>query len=421
MSATLRLAVLLLAGVALWILLSSWVVSGSERFYLLIPPLVLCARPGRAQRRHVPGLLFVAGLAVLGTIFVAVFAGTHALYVAETWCEVATSIYFLLAVTLLVIGARHGLRLAASGLSQRLWSANSRALGRTLLVDVIPAGLLLVFVLPYLMGLFYVHRFKVTNVHTPLEAYGRAYEDVDFRTSDGLTIRGWFIPASESSERTLLICHGLGANRSMFLSYITVADRFQANVLIFDFRGHGESDGHTVTLGHLEKYDVLAAVEFLRTHKAGQAKEVMGLGISMGSAALVRAAAEVEPPLTAVVVDSGFAAATDLTDNILRAFPGPMRAWLAVPGIPLASLHAGCWLPDIRPVDCIANVRAPVLIVHTKNDPLIPYEHAVRMHGSAREPKSLLLAETNGHGSVLGEAPSDYLAAISALLQQTRR
>ena len=69
-----------------------------------------------------------------------------------------------------------------------------------------------------------------------------------------------------------------------------------ANVLLFDFRGHGDSDGHTISLGRHERLDVLAAVHYLRAQRAEQARTVMGLGISMGASALTHAAAEIEPP-----------------------------------------------------------------------------------------------------------------------------
>ena len=68
------------------------------------------------------------------------------------------------------------------------------------------------------------------------------------------------------------------------------------NAVMFDFRGHGDSDGHTISLGRHERLDVLAAVHYLRAQRAEQARPVMGLGISMGASAPTHAAAEIEPP-----------------------------------------------------------------------------------------------------------------------------
>src|SRR5262249_23127655 len=148
---------------------------------------------------------------------------------------------------------------------------------------------------------------------------GRTFEPVAFVTADDFTLRGWFVPAAEGpSSRTLVICHGLGAHRSLFLPYPAVGGALQIDVLLFDFRGHGDSDGHTVGRGCDERLDVLAAVSYVRTERPGQAEEVLGLGISMGSSGLIYAAAEVDPPLDGVIVDSGFASASDLTDSVLR-------------------------------------------------------------------------------------------------------
>jgi pimeloyl-ACP methyl ester carboxylesterase len=215
----------------------------------------------------------------------------------------------------------------------------------------------------------------------------------------------------------VVICHGLGANRSMFLNYVKVGNALKANVLMFDFRAHGDSDGHTTTMGYFEKLDVLAAVDYLRAQRAPEAREIIGLGISMGSAALVRAAAELDRPLDGIIVDSGFASVLELTDSILVTFPAPVRPLLTLPGVPLASLHAGCWLPDVRPVDCIGKIRAPILIVHSRHDPLIPCEHGVRLYEAASWPKALLLADTQGHGSVLFGAEQEYLRAATELLK----
>jgi pimeloyl-ACP methyl ester carboxylesterase len=281
---------------------------------------------------------------------------------------------------------------------------------------VLVLAVLLGLGIPYLLSILYVHRFKVPNAKTPADYAGRSFEDVTFPTDDGLTLCGWFIPAEEPSERSLVICHGLGANRSMFLPYLGVGQVLRANVLMFDFRGHGTSDGHTVAFGGLERLDVLAAIRYLRTERPEQAREVIGLGISMGAASLTLAAAEAEPPLKAVILDSGFARAAELTDSVLAAFPDAVRPWLTLPGIPLASLHAGCWLPGVRPVDRIGALRAPVLIIHAAGDLLIPPAHAQRLYERAAEPRSLWITSSGGHGAALFGAREEYLRAVRQLL-----
>ncbi len=416
----------------LWWLLGFWVPGGAERFYLLLPPVFLAyfltSSPGawrELKQLVLPlGTLLVV-LGVLCTLYgrgMASWAGgtSRELFPSGIRFEVLIAVYFATAVILLILVSRDALRKLVRAMENRFAGAHAADsalhsrhlwLGEALVVVV-----LIGFGIPYLLSILYVHRFKVPNARTPAEFAGRAFEDVAFPTDDSLTIRGWFIPAEKTSERTLLICHGLGANRSMFIPYLGVGEALRANVLMFDFRGHGESDGHTVAFGGREKLDVLAAIRYLRTERSTQAREVIGLGISMGASALTLAAAEVDPPLKAVILDSGFASALDLTDSVLGVFPEVIRPWLTLPGIPLASLHASCWLPGVRPVDCVGALRAPVLIIHAGGDPLIPPAHAQRLYESAREPKTLWITPFGGHTAALFEARDQYLRAVRQLV-----
>jgi pimeloyl-ACP methyl ester carboxylesterase len=198
----------------------------------------------------------------------------------------------------------------------------------------------------------------------------------------------------------------------VFLPYLKVGQALKSNVLMFDFRGHGESDGHTISLGFKEMLDVLAALSYLRHARPEQSREVIGLGISMGAAALIGAAAEVATPFDAIILDSGFASAVELTNKLFTRIPDFFRPYLVGIGIPLASLESGCWLPEIRPEDKVARIRAPVLIIHAQEDPLIPADHAVRLYEHAVQPKALWLAPTLGHGSALFQAEDDYLQTI---------
>ncbi len=422
---------ILLAGVLAWWLLGRWVVSGSERFYLLVPPvflaLFLLGAPHGWQRLRTSlraAVLYLVGL----TLFVVLYGLYLSLLVAPTaevgcWrrlnlYEVLLAVYFLAAIKLLLSVPYSLVRRAVVRLDDRLFGVTTADQPRPrchgLLPQVLPALLVLPLFLPCILATLYVHRFKVPNLVTPWEEARRPFEDVTFVTADLLTIRGWFIPARRPSDRTLLICHGIGANRSNFLPYLFVGDHLKANVLMFDFRGHGDSDGHTVAFGQHEKLDVLAAVDYLRTQRPAQARTVVGLGISMGTSALIPAAAELDPPFEALIIDSGFTSAVELTDSVLALFPTAIRPCLTATGVPLASLEAGCRLTEVRAIDCIDQVRAPVLFVHARGDEMIPVAHAQRLYDRAQPLKFLWIAETTGHGSAITQMTS-YAQAIAQL------
>ncbi len=422
--ASLILAILLVAALAWW-LLGRWVVSGSERFYLVLPPVfitlfIVCGPDGRRGLKPYlrPALRSLLVIALFGAgygFFLSAMASPGA--VVWWWKRVALTewviaVYFLAGMKLVMTPLYLGLRRFSAWLDGRLLGDRARP-GPGLLAQVLPSLVMLPLILPYVLATLYVHRFKVTNVVTPRDELRREYEDVDLATADGLTIRGWFVPARTPTDRSVLICHGLGANRSNFLPYLVVADELKAHAFLFDFRGHGDSDGHTVTFGHREQLDVRAAVDYLRAQRPEQARRIVGVGISMGSSALIAAAAELEQPLDGLIIDSGFTTAVELTDSVLGLFPRFVRPFLTGPGVPIASLEAGCWLPAVRPIDHMVQVRAPVLFIHARGDTMIPVEHGQRLYAAAVSPKQVWIAQTQGHTSALAEATSTYLQTVA--------
>ena len=118
-----------------------------------------------------------------------------------------------------------------------------------------------------------------------------------------------------------MFIHGISGNRTVVLPFVETGDWLEANVFLFDLRGHGDSGGHTVTLGCREKDDILAAIAYLRQERPEQCRQVIGMGISLGAASMAVAAAEVEPPLDGVILDSCFTSSQDMTSSVLQTFP----------------------------------------------------------------------------------------------------
>ena len=143
-------------------------------------------------------------------------------------------------------------------------------------------------------------------------AYGLEFEDVEFVSRRGdITLRGWYISGQEEKP-TLIFVHGIGSvrsgDRAVDLASRLVANGF--NVLMFDLRGHGSSEGDKVSGGYFEQWDVLGAFDFLAGRGVLQGR--IGLvGFSMGAATGVLAAAQ-EPGIGALVADSPYAKASDL-------------------------------------------------------------------------------------------------------------
>jgi pimeloyl-ACP methyl ester carboxylesterase len=133
---------------------------------------------------------------------------------------------------------------------------------------------------------------------TPAD-FGLAYEDVAFPTADGLTLRGWYIPGHNGA--TILLVHGGGGNRLGIgqLEQAAALARRGFGVLLFDLRGHGESDGAQLSFTGA---DVLAALSYLRSRREIDPDRFGALGLSLGAIGIVHTAAS-DDGLQAIALD----------------------------------------------------------------------------------------------------------------------
>src|ERR1043166_10297897 len=111
---------------------------------------------------------------------------------------------------------------------------------------------------------------------------GRPFEDVSFRTSDGLSLSGWFYPAEKSSERSdyiFLVCHGNAGNISHRLEFCSALLETGSNVFMFDYRGYGRSEGRPSEVGTY--LDAEAAYDWLLI-RGFSGSNIVAYGESLG-------------------------------------------------------------------------------------------------------------------------------------------
>jgi fermentation-respiration switch protein FrsA (DUF1100 family) len=268
---------------------------------------------------------------------------------------------------------------------------------------------------PVFLSMVATHRCKLADGHDP-SVYGRAFDAVRIPTADGLTLDGWFIPAA-GAERTILVCHGAGANKGNFLFFLDGLPGQGYNVAFFDFRAHGASDGRTATYGIRERADVRAAVDWLKRERPEQSRVIVGLGSSQGSMALALAAAE-DPRIDAVILDSPFVSPRELLQEQARRVPvvGPVAAdWL----LALASLQTWTNFFDAsaeRAVGALGN--RPVLIIHGDGDFVMPRSHAQRLYDAARGPRELWFGP-GAHSNIVTADPQEYRRRVTEFLDKS--
>jgi uncharacterized protein len=222
-------------------------------------------------------------------------------------------------------------------------------------------------------------------------ARGWAYDDVTFRDSAGLRLRGWWIPGTR--HQTVVMVHGWTSSRQEPMSRADYLHDAGYDLLVFDLRGHGASDGSYTTLGWAEPDDVRAAVRFAHERDPGP---VALLGYSMGASTVVEAAAS-GADVRAVVEDSGFATLVDVVRASFTRITGLPADPLADPLLALATTDLGVDVGRVRPVDAAARLTVPLLAILGTADVEVPPADGYALYQAARGPKQLLVIPGAGH------------------------
>ena len=250
----------------------------------------------------------------------------------------------------------------------RLRSPAARAGGRRAAqaaAAVVQAALLIGVGLPYLGSVLLLYRPDAPTPGTPATLVeASSYDVVRFRATDGTRLEGWWIPATRNADTdgrgskkwghdTVLFCPGFGADKAdqLFLARDLIGNGY--NVLAIDLRAHGQSGGHFTAMGGLESRDVLGAIRWLRRSHPAESRRILGLGESLGAAALIEAAADTGPEGQAIDAIAAYNPYADLRDEVnalASEHTIPAAHWaLGHVILPVASAQIGCDLSQVSP------------------------------------------------------------------------
>lgn len=246
---------------------------------------------------------------------------------------------------------------------------------------------------------------------TPAEI-GLSYEDLRFTADDGVTLSGWLVPARRETRAAVILMHGFSWNRLPWLAGFVpwLVERY--HVLQFDFRGHGQSEDASVTLGNTERMDVAAAVRLLTERGFGP---IALMGVSMGASAAIMAAPDL--PVSAVIADAAYADLVNPIGNSIRASGFPLRRLGARVVLLGASLRARSRL--LSPIDRVAGI-APrgLLLISPDRDQLIDPAQARRLYAAAGEPKELYVVHGAGHSEAREVGGATYVRRVLDFLER---
>jgi pimeloyl-ACP methyl ester carboxylesterase len=263
--------------------------------------------------------------------------------------------------------------------------------------------------------------YTLTRRHTPDETrspaeYGLCFEEASFPARDGLTLRGWWIPAQDS-HRAVIFLHGHGGSMDPDVQYAPALHAAGFNVLMFDMRAHGRSAGNVSTVGYLERQDALGAVDFVESRGI---ERIGLLGFSMGGIVALLTA-PVCPPVRAVISDGGPARLR--TALMVWAQEHGLPHWLAVPlawlTLAATSLRVGANQFRYEPVKWVGRIAPrPILFIHGDRDPYLPPEDFEALVAAAGEPKFIWRVPEAGHRTVDQLYPDEYRRRVVAFLER---
>lgn len=232
--------------------------------------------------------------------------------------------------------------------------------------------------------------------------------EVTFPSESGSLIHGWY-SAGVPGDGAVLLLHGVGADRSAMSGRALFLHALGYAVLAIDFQAHGESPGKHITVGYLESRDAVAAVGYLQ--RAAPGERIGVIGVSMGAAAIVLAKKPL--PLSAVVLESMYPTIEEAIADRMKAAMGKWGPALS----PLLLLQLrprlGAGVAALHPIDSIARVGAPLLLIHGAEDRLTTLDEARRVFGAAAQPKTFWVVPGAGHVDMDDFATVEYERRIT--------
>lgn len=262
-------------------------------------------------------------------------------------------------------------------------------------------GIVAIVALAYVLFMLWVYLRQSRRVYRPLRELvavpatrGFGYEDVNFTAEDGIRLHGWYVPCA-GARYVMLFFHGNTRNISWCLDSLELFHRLGFSTFLFDYRGYGRSEGRPDEEGTYR--DARAAWEYLVRDRGIDAGRIVMMGRSLGGAVAAWLAARHAP--RALVLESTFLSFPDVAAELHPRLPVRLLARYRYP---------------VR--EYLRDVRSPVLIVHSRDDEIIPYRHGRMLYEIARGPKRLVsIGGPHYNGYVLsGEQYADGLARFFA-------
>ncbi len=221
-------------------------------------------------------------------------------------------------------------------------------------------------------------------------------EDVYIRSYDNLKLHSYYIPSLDKNSNNLaIVIHGYQSKATDMIIIGKLYSDLGFKVLMIDLRAHGYSEGKFTSIGHYEKYDLKKWINFaLRSY--GADNKVLLHGVSMGAAmSILVTELKIKKNVKFLVLDSSFTKFIESLRNIVK--PKVLRVFFLGISMFTYLLHHFT-LYQIKPINVIKKIEIPFMIIHSKEDTLVPVKMANDLYVSGNVArKDLLIIDNAPH------------------------
>ncbi len=243
---------------------------------------------------------------------------------------------------------------------------------------------------------------------------------VHFITNDRFQLAGLLV-RRPNARSNVVVAHGYLMSKEVHHDFITIFP--DSNLLLFDTRSHGQSEGSLISLGYYESRDVKAAVNFMKQELSCHEKKNLPMilvGVSMGGAAALRAVHDDSSLCDALVIDSTYSSLRKTMHNTL-AYKTKLPSFPFYPiMIRLFKYFTACDVDNMDSVELVKHIKQPILFIHSKNDFFVRPEHSIELYDNAKHPLSkLCIGPRSRHGFLSGHYPAWYQSKVSKFLSKS--
>ncbi|MFP4026190.1 MAG: alpha/beta hydrolase [Candidatus Brocadiia bacterium] len=231
----------------------------------------------------------------------------------------------------------------------------------------------------------------------PWEEPGITVEDCWLKTEDGWKLHGWWLEATEEAP-TLLAFHGNAGNLTHRVEYLHLLRRKGFNVLMIDYRGYGQSQGHPSETGLYK--DAKAAYKYLTEEKKIAPGRIIAFGRSLGTAVALNLA--LSEPVVAVILESPFASAKVMAKKM-------------IPFVPVSRFIRS----DFDNAGRVSELEKPILVIHGDRDRVVPFEQGRAVFEATKEPKEFYRIGGAGHNDTYQVGGKVYFDRLMSFCRES--